>query len=282
MKRTITYLLLGATLTLACATAALAGVETKLLKSFAIEGVPLSVVMTYDGQSLYVLTDKNEVLIYGSEGGLRDRLKLDEPTDSLLVSPRGDALILGSKEKKSVRIMALDFIRNIPTAGSAFRGPENAPVSVVLFTDFQCPACKQMEPLLDQVMDKAGKDAKLVVKQFPLVSIHPQAMPAAKAALAANEQGKYWEMHRLLFQSGAQLNDAKFKELAKQIGLDMEAFEASLKDPKIQAAIDRDMKDGIDAGVRGTPTIYINGHLVQPQNRSLDGMLRMIQEYKKK
>jgi protein-disulfide isomerase len=130
------------------------------------------------------------------------------------------------------------------------------------------------------VLEKNPKDVKLVIKHFPLPS-HNFAKKAATAALAAEKQGKFWEMHEKLFANQKQLSDAKVEEIARELGLNMEQFEQDLKDPGLQARIDRDLKNGHEANVRGTPSIFLNGKLLN--QRTLAGFQQFIDlELKKK
>ncbi len=137
-----------------------------------------------------------------------------------------------------------------------------------------------MIPLLEQVLEHYPNEVKLVSKEFPL-AMHKQAKAAAIAALAAGEQGKYWEYHNKLLDNYNKLSGEKYLEIAGELGLDMEAFKKSLTDPKLQKAIAKDMKDGSSAGVTGTPTIFVAGRRLQ--NRSLEGVKAIVEpELKKK
>jgi protein-disulfide isomerase len=130
------------------------------------------------------------------------------------------------------------------------------------------------------VLEKNPKDVKLVIKHFPLPS-HSFAKKAAVAALAAEKQGKFWEIHQKLFANQKQLNDAKVEEIARELGLNMEQFEQDLKDPELQTRIDRDLKNGQESNVRGTPSIFLNGKLLN--QRTLAGFQQFIDlELKKK
>lgn len=120
------------------------------------------------------------------------------------------------------------------------------------------------------------KNVKLVYKFLPLVRIHKFAMQASIAALAAAKQGKFWQMHDALFANQRQFSNAKFDQLAKQIGLNLTEFKKDEKDPRIRMLIDRDIIEARRNGVRGTPTIYINNRLLR--NRSLGGVQAMIDE----
>jgi protein-disulfide isomerase len=129
-------------------------------------------------------------------------------------------------------------------------------------------------PLLEQVLKQYPKEVKVVFKNFPLRS-HNLAKPAAIAAWAAGQQGKFWEMHDLIFANYNKLSEAKLTEFAQQIGLNMEQFNKDLLNPAAEQRIQADLENGIEAGVRGTPTLFVNGRRVQ--NRSLAGLKNMIE-----
>ncbi len=128
-------------------------------------------------------------------------------------------------------------------------------------------------PLLEQVLGQYPKEVKVVFKNFPLQN-HKFAMRAAIAALAAGSQGKFWEFHDLLFKDYNRLNDEKVKEIAKKLELDEQAFEKKMADPQIVQKIRQDYADGVNAGVSGTPTLFINGKLLR--NRSMEGFGEII------
>jgi protein-disulfide isomerase len=124
------------------------------------------------------------------------------------------------------------------------------------------------------VLEKYPNDVKLVVKHFPL-PMHTYARKAATAALAAGKQGKFWEIHEKLFANQRDLNDAKVEAIAQEIGLNIEQFNKDLKDPAIASLIDRGINNGRDANVQGTPTIFVNGKLLN--QRSLQGFQQAIE-----
>jgi protein-disulfide isomerase len=166
-------------------------------------------------------------------------------------------------------------VYNIPLASSPAKGPDNAKVTIVEFSDYQCPFCSQAETLVKQVLETYPKDVRLVYKQFPLTSIHPNAMPASKAAIAAARQGKFWEMHSLIFENQRQLSPEKFTEFAEKLSLDVAQFQKDMESPETLAQINREMQEGKAADVTGTPTIFVNGKRLM--NRSLDGFKQMIE-----
>jgi protein-disulfide isomerase len=147
----------------------------------------------------------------------------------------------------------------VATAGYPARGPATAPVTIVEFSDFECPFCSRLFPTLKAVENIYLDRVRIVYRQFPLRRIHPFAEKAAEASLCANEQGKFWEMHDSLFGDQEHLTIEALKARAVQLKLDTRAFNACLDSGKQVAAIDKDIADGAKAGVNGTPTMFING-----------------------
>lgn len=146
----------------------------------------------------------------------------------------------------------------IPITGAPSKGPERARVLLVEFSDFECPYCSSASLQVEALMVAFPRDIRLVYKQFPL-SIHPHARMAAVAALAANEQGKFWEMHDKLFANFRQLTRERILALAKEIGLDTNRFSAAVTSGKFDPVVAKDFKEGEDIGVNGTPAFFING-----------------------
>ena len=164
---------------------------------------------------------------------------------------------------------------------SSLNGNKNAKVTIVEFSDFQCPYSQRFHPAIPEVLKVYSKDVNYMLKNFPL-SFHPQAKPAAKASLAAREQGKYWEMVELLFQNGKDLSEEKFKELAKQAGLNVDKFmkDYKEKDAEWEKLIAEDMSVANSSDVRGTPTFFINGK--KTNARDLTGFKQEIDNILKK
>jgi len=142
-------------------------------------------------------------------------------------------------------------------AGRPFKGPEDAKVTVVEFSDFQCPYCSRAAGPTKELVE-ANEDVKVYFLHFPL-SFHKQAMPAALAAECAHQQDKFWEMHDKLFDNQSALDSGKYAAWAEEIGLDKAKFEKCMADPKTEARVKADMAMGQEAGVGGTPSFYING-----------------------
>jgi len=152
----------------------------------------------------------------------------------------------------------LDDPITIAIDGDPVRGPSGARLTIVEFSDFQCPYCAKATVPVKQILDKYPKDVRLIFKQYPL-EIHSQAALAAEAALAAQTQGKFWEMHDKLYANFRAINKVKILAWAQEIGLDLARFKADLDSHKYMARIMAEEKQGDDAGVEGTPTFYLNG-----------------------
>jgi protein-disulfide isomerase len=150
----------------------------------------------------------------------------------------------------------------VASNGFPARGPAAAPVTIVEFSDFQCPFCSRITPTLEQVVSKYGSKVRLVFRQFPL-PMHPNAAKAAEAALCANEQGKFWEMHDAMFkdQGGLAVDGLKSKA-AGIAGLNAASFNSCLDSGKETPAVQSDMKAGTKAGVNGTPAMFVNGRFI--------------------
>ena len=146
----------------------------------------------------------------------------------------------------------------IPVDGAPVLGPANAPITLVEFSDFQCPYCVAATPQLQALVKAYPTQVKLIFKEYPL-DIHSHAAFAAAAALAAHRQGKFWPMHDALFAHHDDLSDQNVLALAKGIGLDMQRFERDLHSTAVEQTVEQDIADGDRAGVEGTPTLFIDG-----------------------
>jgi protein-disulfide isomerase len=146
----------------------------------------------------------------------------------------------------------------LAVAGAPFKGPENAKVTIVEFSDFQCPYCAKAATEAAAVVQQFPKDVKLVFKQFPLED-HSQAALAAEASLAAQAQGKFWQLHDKMYANFRSINHVRILGWATEAGLDMTRFKADLDSHKYAARVHAEEQEGEVAGVEGTPTFFING-----------------------
>jgi protein-disulfide isomerase len=166
----------------------------------------------------------------------------------------------------------------IPLGTSQATGPEKALITVVEFTDLQCPYCSQIAPVLDTLARNHPQEVRVVFKHFPL-SFHPMAKPAAAAAIAAGNQGKFFEFRYKVAPHFRDLKDSLYLAVAKEIGLDMERFKKEMAlTPEVEKIISEDMDLGRKIGVEGTPTIFVNGKLAQ--DRSMEYFERLIRQAK--
>jgi protein-disulfide isomerase len=149
-------------------------------------------------------------------------------------------------------------VYKVNIAGSPVIGPEDAPVTVVEFSDFQCPFCGRVVGTMKQVEKEYGDQVKVVFKHLPL-AMHQNAPQAHAAAQAAANQGKFWEMHDLIFSNQREMNTDKYIAYAKQLGLDVDQFKKDMSSPEVKKKIDADVAEAQRLGVTGTPGFFING-----------------------
>ncbi|NJK88285.1 MAG: DsbA family protein [Myxococcales bacterium] len=190
-----------------------------------------------------------------AEGLLKDGVKRKDVYAEVLKREGGKSL--GGGEDGAAPAGPVDIeIGRAPTTGK-----KNAPVEVVVYSDFQCPFCSRVNPSIAKIKEDYKDKVLVAFKHYPL-SFHQDAKPAAIASLAAHKQGKFWEMHDKLFANQGALKEADLEKYAKEMGLDMPKFQADMKDPALAKWVDEDMAEGTKVGVRGTPATFINGRIV--------------------
>jgi len=170
-----------------------------------------------------------------------------------------DVLFNTLKRKFPVKVF-LDPIRvDVPTAGFPSRGPDNAVVTIVEFSDFQCPFCGGLFPTLKAIEKNYPDKVRLVYRQFPLNNLHPFAQKAAEAALCANDQKRFWDFHDSMFGDQAHLTVEDLKKRAVDLKLNTSQFNTCLDSGAKEGAVKRDIDEGSKLGVRSTPSMFING-----------------------
>ncbi|MFP3983823.1 MAG: DsbA family protein, partial [Desulfurivibrionaceae bacterium] len=232
-----------------------------------------------DSKHVFALT-RGKVHILDSEGKVSDTLKIDPKMTNIAVSGLSAAKIenkifLSSSETGKINEIRYSFNAEIDTEGSPFLGAADAPVTVVLFSDFECPYCSRLHPLLEKIVEENPDKVKVAYKHFPL-KMHKNAKFAALAAIAAQKQGKFWAYHDKLFETSESLEPPTFQKIAKELGLDLEKFKKDYNSIETREKVAQDMNDGKDAGVRGTPTLFVNGRKVQ--ERSFQAIQDIIDE----
>lgn len=153
-------------------------------------------------------------------------------------------------------------VKEIAVGSAPVKGPKNAPITIVEFSDFQCPFCSQAVPVLKRLEEAYGSKVRVAFKHLPLETMHPQAKGAAEASLAAHEQGKFWEYHDRLFANQRALDRPSLEKYAEELGLDMKRFRQALDTGKFSAAVSADSAEAFKVGADGTPTFYVNGRQV--------------------
>jgi predicted DsbA family dithiol-disulfide isomerase len=173
-----------------------------------------------------------------------------------------EALIERLKKEHRVNRLLEPLRFNVEAAGRPSQGSASAPVTIVIFSDFQCPYCKAYSATLKQAAQKYGDKMRLVFRQFPLTAIHSNAQKAAEASLCAASQQKFWEMHDLIFRNQSYLSVQDLKNRADELGLDVNAFNTCLDGGKPAAIVHEDVVAGFRAGAEGTPASFVNGRFI--------------------
>ena len=252
-----------------------AATDLETLHSLRLPAEPLDLAVSADGRWIYVLTDEARLHIYAPDGELRGALAVPKGVRRIVGAPAEDTVLMANPAAKTVEMVRVNLEYTFSSEGSPTLGPADAPVTLTLFTDFECSYCARLAPILEEVHQAYPEKVRIVFKNYPLQRIHRNAVPAAMAALAAHEQGQFWPFHDRLFENYDQLSPGKIDEIREELGLDADRFRARMNDPALQQLIRRDMEEGNAAGLRGTPTVYINGKTYHGP-RSLEGFKEAI------
>jgi protein-disulfide isomerase len=169
---------------------------------------------------------------------------------------------LAELRQRSAVVVDFEAPRTQVAAVGPALGPESAPVTIVEFSDFQCPFCARAGPVVKQVLARYPEQVRLVYRHYPLESIHSRARAAAEAAACAEEQDRFWDYHDLLFANARALEDTDLERYAAEVELDLEGFKACRAEGRRREAVERDIADAREAGVSGTPSFFINGRML--------------------
>jgi protein-disulfide isomerase len=255
--KTLSTLMIG--VLLLCTGVACAEIEGEVLDTRLFAKPPLDMLPSSGGEYLYALLPGGRLDVYNRKGELSGSLKVDAAFTRLRQGPSEDMVWLSAPTRTDAQLMAVNLVREIPIAGSPALGPADAPVTIVIFSDFECGFCSRMVELLEEVRVAYPEEVRVVFKNYPLRG-HRFSLRAAQAALAAGTMGKFWEFHDALFKNYDQLNEKKLEEIRASLGLDKETFKAQMQAPQVIDAIRSDMRLGQEVKVTGTPTIFVNGH----------------------
>ncbi len=171
----------------------------------------------------------------------------------------------------------LRYRAEVSVTGAPFKGPVRAAVTIVKFEDYHCPFCKRAQAVLADVLARYDGKVRLVHKDFPLDNLHPDARQAAEAARCANEQGKFWNYHDKLYENAPKASTEDLIAYAREIGLNTETFERCVRDRKFRAAVDKDLQEGVNLQITGTPAFFINGRELSGA-QPIDQFIRIIDE----
>jgi len=248
--------------------------EWKVVENVQLSGKPLDFAQSLDGKLTYVLDDKHNVVVYNYKGEELGTIPAGAGVTSIDISATGDWLYLVDTTANTFTRVNMNFMQEIDITGSPFKGNADAPVTLVVFTDFECPYCIKLEPVLNEVYAANKDKIKIVFKNMPL-SFHKMADPSHRAAMAADLQGKFWEFHDRLF-TAPKLSNQLITDIATDLALDMEKFKKDMNSSLVRQKVQKDLSDAKRAEVTGTPTVFVNGR--RASERSVQAFQNMINE----
>ena len=224
-------------------------------------GVPPGSLLEIEAEARGPVTDKEVKAFYKEhkdriQGG-GDLEELMPRIRSYLERTRPEEVMADLRSTATVKV-ELVRPRSIVAGTGPSRGPADARVVIVEFSDYQCPFCRRAEPTLNEIVKRYPKDVRWEYRHYPLGN-HPQAMPAAKAAVCAEAQGKFWQYHDKLFAQEGSMDAAGLLDYAREVELDVALFEACQEAPDTLARVKADQQAGAEAGASGTPSFFVNG-----------------------
>jgi len=209
-----------------------------------------------------VFYEQNKERVSGDFTQTKDAIRQYLEQIELRQAERGFVEKLGAAASIQVFLVAPESpVFSISTTDQPSLGSVDAPVTIIAFTDYQCPSCAAMHPALERLVKEYGDKVRLVTRDFPL-SQHAEAFKAAEAAEAARDQGRYWEYVQILLRNQSALGVDKLKGYASELALDRTRFDNALDSGKFAESVQRDIEDGMKLGINGTPTVFINGRRV--------------------
>ncbi|MBM9512526.1 thioredoxin domain-containing protein [Desulfogranum marinum] len=243
-------------------------------KSWKMDAAPVAFVQSLDNKKTFVLGADAKVHIFDTNGKELGALPVSADVIDIDIAPRGEILYLLNKEEKSFTALNISFTQDIDVSTAPILGNPDAPVTLVEFSDFECPYCSKVKPILDKLLKANPNTVKVAFKHLPL-RMHPQAETAALASIAAQKQGKFWEMHDELFKT-KKISAQTIEASAQKIGLNMEQFNKDKEATATRQQLARDLFEAQKAEITGTPTLFING--VRVKSRSLQDLQAMVDQ----
>ena len=235
-----------------------AEMDWQVLGDIDVDAEVRDMAISSEGRWVYVLTAENEIRIYTSGGKLKGLRKIEPGYNRIEPGPREDILLVSNKNTQRVQLVSVNPVHAFNLKDAPVKGPDNAPVTITVFSDFECAFCARLPKILDQVAAEYPTEIRIAFKHYPLRS-HPFALPAAQAAVAAQQQGKFWVFHDRLFLHFNELDEARIDKIIQELGLDAARFEKDRNAARTRSIIEADRQEGYQAGVTGTPAMFING-----------------------
>lgn len=254
-------------------TSCLADVDLKIKSELKFETPPVDMTFSRDGQWLYLLLESGELMVYTYQGEMKGKIDVGLGFDAIEPGPLQDEIYLLSRKNNRIQIIEAAPTRGIDVSASPYKGAVDAPVVIAEYTDFQCPYCAKLGETFSQLLKQYPGKIKIVYKSYPL-NTHQFAWKAAAAAMAAHQKGQFWEFHDRLFEHYKILDDKKIIEIRKEFGFDTPEFEALIKSNAVRRQVAADRQEGQRNGVRGTPTVFVNGKRLK--DKSLKGFTEAI------
>lgn len=239
---------------------------------------PIDMAVSVDGNLTFLLGANGKVTIFNKEGE-KEEISVDGDFDHIVAPGIGDKIWLSSQKTKQVKEVFIDFVKKLSLEGSPFLGEEKASVVFTTFSDFQCPHCALQGELFQKLLEKNPTTIKIVYKYNPLPN-HQFAGAAAIAAYAAQQQGKFWQYHDLIYADFKDLTIEKLTQFAEKLGLNMPQFQQQMNSQEAKDKVMKDLQEGREAGVSGTPVLFLNGLLVR--DRTPENLQKLINEALKK
>lgn len=273
--RKYSLIALGLILTVLLTDVCNAAVYHTVKKRLKLESTPIDIKISHSGSWLYVLTKEGDLRVYSYQGNFVGKFDVGNSFDQIEPGTTDEEVYLKSKKKKMIQVIDVMFRHAIDIKNSPFKGNADAPVTIIEYTDFQCPYCARLQSLFDELLRLYPKQIKIVYKNFPLRG-HPNAGKAAAIVMAAHLKGDFWPIHNRLFENYRRLNDARLAEIRSEFGFNTPEFEKLMNSKQVQEMIRSDIAQGKSVGVKGTPTVYINGKRVK--NKSLEGLKQAVDQ----
>jgi protein-disulfide isomerase len=223
--------------------------------------VTVDALLAAEAETLGDVTDEEVLAFYGDKVDQLGGRSLEELTPQIreyLGQVRRQEATEALVDAAGVEIL-LERPRVQVAADGPSKGPADATVTIIEFSDFQCPFCTRSIPVIDELMERYPEDLRIVYRHLPLDRIHPRARPAAEASLCAQDQDQFWSYHDLLFANSKTLGDEDFKRFAEELNLDVAAFERCYNDGKFKQKVEDDLQAARSIGVTGTPAFVVNG-----------------------